>query len=71
MKSPSPPGDNLRKDILRGGGRASRTQVVIVVGPPGCVVSDFVFSTIHILSIALGKVLLFLLIRPSGAVKDF
>ena len=70
MKSPSPPGDDLRKDILRGGGRASRTQVVIVVGPPGYVVSDFGFSTIPTLSIALGKVLSFWSIRLNGAVKD-
>jgi hypothetical protein len=35
MRAVSHSGDNLRKDIPVGGRRASRTQVVVVVGPPG------------------------------------
>jgi len=35
MRAASPGGDNLRKKTSQSRGRASRTQVVIVVGPPG------------------------------------
>lgn len=44
MRSASPSCDNPRKDILPGNARASRTQVVIVVGPPGYVMFNIRLS---------------------------
>ena len=54
IRAASHSGHNLRKDISLGGSRASRTQVVIVVGPPGYAIYNLRFPG-HLLVDSIGK----------------